>query len=144
MRTGQANRYLLAAAVAVAVAGSAAAADDFLADPTRPVDFTVTAGGAVAHVETGPRLQSTRVSATQKSAVIDGKTYRIGDRFAGSEITGIEPYEVVLRKPERGGATREWQLRMVPRLTKALGPEATSHESTKTEKAGQRANEESK
>ena len=107
--------------------------DDFYADPTRPVDVSAD-GGRVMSLNLGPALQATRVSATQKSATIDGKVYHVGDRFGRSEIVEIQPYEVVLRTPAHAGATREWRMRMVPRLSKAQGDEPATGE-IKIEKA---------
>jgi len=131
----------LLAVAAFATAPVLAAGEDFFADPTRPPDFSAGAGGAA--VDTGPMLQSTRVSPAQTTATIDGKTYRVGDRFAGSEIVEIRPFEVVLRAPGRNGAAREWRLRMVPKLTKAAGVEPAA-DGTKTDKAERRATEDSK
>jgi hypothetical protein len=129
------------AAVAGFVPPAHAAGDEFLADPTRPVDFS--AGGGGAPVNLGPALQSTRLSATQKSATIDGNVYHVGDRFAGSEIIDIRPYEVVLQARRRGGAAREWHLRMVPKLSKAPDDAAAPGE-IKIKKAEPRAGEVSK
>ncbi len=58
-------------------------------------------------------LQSTFISASQRRAVISGKSYTVGDKFGGGTITDIQPYEVVLKK-----ADRETRLRLLPKLAK--------------------------
>ena len=103
--------------VVVAVIGLAgiatnSLADDFagLADPTQPLhDAAVTS----TQRPTGSALQSTFVSASQRRAVINGRTYRIGDKFGGGMITDIQPYEVVVKQ-----ANRETRLRLLPKLAK--------------------------
>ncbi len=89
-------------------------ADDFagLADPTRPV-YSMESGAPAAARPTGPILQSTFISASQRRAVISGKSYAVGDKFGGGTITDIQPYEVVLKK-----ADRETRLRLLPKLAK--------------------------
>jgi hypothetical protein len=91
------------------------AADDFagLADPTQPA-YSMDSGVPVAAARpTGPMLQSTFISASQRRAVISGKSYVVGDKFGGGTITDIQPYEVVLKK-----ADRETRLRLLPKLAK--------------------------
>jgi len=90
-------------------------ANDFtgLADPTRPA-YSMESGAPAATVRpTGPMLQSTFISASQRRAVISGKSYTVGDKFGGGTITDIQPYEVVLKK-----ADRETRLRLLPKLVK--------------------------
>src|SRR3989344_40013 len=89
-------------------------ADDFsgLADPTQPAYGAAAGRGAVAK-PTGPALQSTFISASQRRAVISGRSYTVGDKFGGGTITDIQPYEVVLKQ-----AGRESRLRLLPRLAK--------------------------
>lgn len=130
------------AALLVAVFALPAAAEEYLPDPTRPLMFSGDAAGSGRYVEAGPLLQATRISATQKSATIDGKTYRVGERYAGSEIVEIQPYEVVLRAPEQRGAERTWRLRMVPKLTGAAT--AATADELKIKRAGPQAQEESR
>ena len=90
-------------------------ANDFagLADPTRPVYSTESGAPAAAARPRGPMLQSTFISASQRRAVISGKSYVVGDKFGGGTITAIQPYEVVLKKAER-----ETRLRLLPKLAK--------------------------
>jgi hypothetical protein len=91
-------------------------ANDFagLADPTRPA-YSMESGTAVGSAARprGPMLQSTFISASQRRAVISGKSYTVGDKFGGGTITDIQPYEVVLKK-----ANRETRLRLLPKLVK--------------------------
>jgi hypothetical protein len=91
-------------------------ADDFagLVDPTQPA-YSMESGTAVvtAARPTGPVLQSTFISASQRRAVISGKSYVVGDKFGGRTIMDIQPYEVVLKK-----ADRETRLRLLPKLAK--------------------------
>ena len=80
-----------------------------LVDPTRPYS---------GHPDTlaprgGSPLQSTLVSTTDRRAVIEGRTYRVGEKVGAETLVAIRPYEVVLRKPD--GAERV--LRMLPKLT---------------------------
>lgn len=103
--------------IAVAVLGLAGIAanglaDDLagLADPTQPL-YGAAAGSA--HRPAGSALQSTFVSASQRRAVINGRTYRVGDKYGGGVITDIQPYEVVLKH-----STRETRLRLLPKLAK--------------------------
>jgi hypothetical protein len=97
------------------VAGSQA--NDSLAglvDPTQP-PYSGTSGGNAAPKSTGPMLQSTFISTSQRRAVISGKTYKVGDKFGGAVITDIQPYEVVLKQ-----AGRETSLRLLPKLAKEI------------------------
>lgn len=90
-------------------------ADDFagLVDPTQPANIMAMASGAANARPMGPVLQSTFISASQRRAVISGRTYAVGEKFGGGMITDIQPYEVVLKK-----ADRETRLRLLPKLAK--------------------------
>jgi hypothetical protein len=104
---------LLVAGMAGFVAGSQA--NDSLAglvDPTQPA-YSGTSGGTAMSKPTGPLLQSTFISTSQRRAVIGGKSYTVGDKFGGAVIADIQPYEVVLKK-----AGRETRLRLLPKLAK--------------------------
>lgn len=109
--------FLQALTLLLGLAGliSGARADDLasLADPTQPAYSVAAATGGVVVRPTGPMLQSTFISASQRRAVISGKTYVVGDKFGGGTITDIQPYEVVLKK-----ADRETRLRLLPKLAK--------------------------
>ncbi len=89
-------------------------ADDFsgLADPTQPAYGAVAAASAAAR-PTGPVLQSTFITVSQRRAVISGRSYVVGDKFGGGTITDIQPYEVVTKR-----ADRETRLRLLPKLAK--------------------------
>lgn len=67
-------------------------ADDFagLVDPTQPVNIMATASGAANARPMGPVLQSTFISASQRRAVISGRTYAVGEKFgAHQHNTGL-------------------------------------------------------
>lgn len=115
---------LLAGLLSTAAVAKADALDG-LADPTQPAYGSVAASGAVAR-PSGPVLQSTFISSSQRRAVISGKTYAIGDKFAGATIADIQAYEVVLKQ-----GNRETRLRLSPKLVKQTSmvkPPAMSHE----------------
>lgn len=82
-----------------------------LPDPTRPSYVGVTAGAKAQW--TGPVLQSTFISVSQRRAIISGRSYKVGDKFGGGIITDIQPYEVVWKQ-----AGHEPRLRLLPRLAK--------------------------
>jgi hypothetical protein len=88
-------------------------ADDFtgLTDPTQPAYGTTSKAAAAG--ATGSALQSTFISASQRRAVINGRTYKVGDKYGGGTITDIQPYEVVVKQ-----ANRESRLRLMPKLAK--------------------------
>lgn len=90
------------------------AADDLkqLSDPTRPHQPGAAPADA-REIVTGPELQSTMISLSFRRAIINGRTYKQGDKIDGAVITNIQPYEVTLKQ---GG--RETRLRLLPKLTK--------------------------
>lgn len=91
-----------------------ALADDFadLTDPTQPLHGAAVAG---AQRPPGSALQSTFVSASQRRAVINGRTYKVGDKYGGGMIVDIQPYEVVVKQ-----ADRETRMRLLPKLAKEI------------------------
>lgn len=106
---------VMVASMAGFIAGSQA--NDSLAglvDPTQP-PYSGTSGRNAAPKSTGPMLQSTFISTSQRRAVISGKTYKVGDKFGGAVIADIQPYEVVLIQ-----AGRETRLRLLPKLAKEI------------------------
>lgn len=114
--TRRAGRWLLATLIGTVVLVPIVRADGIpsdLVDPTRPSYVGNAPAGAAGSYYAGPVLQSTFVSASQRRAVISGKTYTVGDKFGGAVIAEIQPYEVVLK---RGG--RETHLRLLPKLAK--------------------------
>jgi hypothetical protein len=114
MRTGLNGTVLRVVAAVLGLAGIATSslADDLagLADPTQPL-YGAATGGAQRPV--GSALQSTFISASQRRAVINGRTYKVGDKYGGGTITDIQPFEVVVKKTDR-----ETRLRLLPKLAK--------------------------
>jgi MSHA biogenesis protein MshK len=103
------------AAVSLAGIMTESLADDFagLADPTQPAYSMATGAGAAVARPTGPALQSTFITASQRRAVISGRSYKVGDSYGGGKIADIQPYEVVVKQ-----ANRETRLRLLPKLAK--------------------------
>jgi hypothetical protein len=113
-RTGSAVLRVVVAVLGLAGIATNSLADDFagLADPTQPAYGMATGAGAAGR-STGSALQSTFVSASQRRAVINGRTYKVGDKYGGGTIADIQPYEVVVKQ-----ANRETRLRLLPKLAK--------------------------
>lgn len=107
-------RRAVAAVLGLAGLATASLADDIagLADPTQPVYGTAD-GKSAAAAAPATALQSTFVSASQRRAVINGRTYKVGDKYGGGVIADIQPYEVVVKQ-----ANRESRLRLMPKLAK--------------------------
>ena len=100
------------------VSASAADKRGALVDPTQPFmgSRSQQPGGKPASGATNRYrlvLQSTLVSPNRKQAVINGKTYRVGDRIGRAVISEIRSYEVILREDGR-----EKTLRLLPKLAK--------------------------
>ena len=73
-----------------------AGAADMLQDPTRPpADLSQENTGAP--VASGPQLQSVRISAHQRSAMINGQHVKVGDKLGDARIVMITESEVVLK-----------------------------------------------
>lgn len=83
-----------------------------LADPTRPPG-----SGGGEYVAPTSGVTAIRISGSQRLAVIDGQTLKVGDRYRDGHITAIHPYEVIV---ERAGRTTS--LRLVPKLEKDQRP----------------------
>lgn len=117
-RIGRSGRFrrVVRSAMALCLAGIMAPvladALEGLADPTRPA-FGVAGGAGTATRPTGSALQSTFISASQRRAVISGRSYKVGDSYGGGKIADIQPYEVVVKQ-----ANRETRLRLLPKLAK--------------------------
>jgi MSHA biogenesis protein MshK len=93
-----------AAGVASVAAVSTAPAAQGLQDPTRPPAGALPlAMGASAAADQGPQLQSVTLGgAGRRSAVIDGESVRVGERFRGARVMRIADNEVeLLRGRER-------------------------------------------
>ncbi len=84
-----------------------------LVDPTRPADVAEipAAGGSGGARARGPELQYTMISPSRRVAVINGKSFIVGEKFEGAVIVDIRPYEVILSK-----AGRETSLRLLPKV----------------------------
>lgn len=104
---------LLVAATALLAASLAGATP--LPDPTRPADAPVARARSAA-APAGPVLQSTLVSPTRRTAVIDGRVVGVGDEVHGGTVIEIQPYEVRIHKNGRDAS-----LRLLPRLAKEEG-----------------------
>lgn len=104
---------MLGAAMGLFASGMYAGKADLskLADPTRPATEPALVAAPVA--TTGPVLQSILISPTRRRAVINGRTYKIGDKVDGAVVADIQSYEVTLRQGQR-----ETRLRLFPRLVK--------------------------
>ena len=105
--------YFLTPLFVASFAASCACAQT-LRDPTQPPAQASmsTASGAPA-LSGGPQLQSIIVSEGRKLALIDGGTYRVGDKIAAATVAAISGNEVTLRGPE---GTKV--LKLVPSLQK--------------------------
>ena len=80
---------------AVHAAGEAALT---VTDPTRPPPemmalFPASAGAVVLAV---PRLQSVMIGSAERSAIIDGQRYKVGDKLGDARLLKISENEVVL------------------------------------------------
>ncbi len=72
-----------------------------LRDPTEPPSSArAPASPVTGALPSGPLLQSVIVSDGRKLALIDGETYRSGDKLGNSTIAAISSNEVTLRGPE--------------------------------------------
>lgn len=105
-------RWTMALGLAGFMAPALADVLEGLADPTRPA-FGVAGGADTTGRSASSALQSTFISASQRRAVINGRSYKVGDSYAGGKIADIQPYEVVVMQ-----ANRETRLRLLPRLAK--------------------------
>jgi hypothetical protein len=87
----------LALAALLAFAACAArAAEPPITDPTMPPGFSSVGRDSVAG--TPLKLQSTRVSASSRSAVINDHIVSPGSRVGGATVISIEPGRVVLQR----------------------------------------------
>ena len=75
-----------------------ACATDVLQDPTRPpAVLSMPQGSTEILAPSGPQLQSVRISAHQRSAIISGQRVKVGDRFGDTRVVMITENEVVLK-----------------------------------------------
>lgn len=84
------------AALLVALAPAALADEPPVTDPTIPPGLSTLARDPVAG--TPLALQSTRVSGSSRSAVINGRIVTSGSRVGGATVLSIEPGRVVLQR----------------------------------------------
>lgn len=75
---------------------SSATADEILRDPTRPPAALYAAEDGT-EVQTGPVLQSVRISQGRYTAVISGETVRVGSKYGEARVIRIRETEVVLK-----------------------------------------------
>lgn len=73
-----------------------------LPDPTRPYQY-----GEVVQIEQAPgakvrwHLSGVRINATMRSAILNGKVVKEGDKLDGAVVTQIRPSEVTLQKDDK-------------------------------------------
>jgi MSHA biogenesis protein MshK len=75
---------------------SSALSGETLRDPTRPPAALYAPEGG-AEIETGPVLQSVRISQGRYTAVISGETVRVGSKYGEAKVVSIKETEVVLK-----------------------------------------------
>lgn len=90
------NASVLAASLLLATAASAAGE---VPDPTRPAISAPVVTDASESAPAPMVLQSTLISPQQRSAIIDGRRYRIGERVGDARLAAIEPGVVRLSGP---------------------------------------------
>ena len=103
-------KRLAAAALILCALGSAGLRAGELMDPTRPTSEGI---GAVGGRHSGWILESTFVSPARRTALVNGRIVRVGERVNGATVQSIQPYEVRLVK-----GRRTIVLRMVPKMVK--------------------------
>ena len=72
-------------------------AAEVLPDPTRPPPEYFTGADASSAAAAGPVLQSVFISATRRSAIINGQSVVVGDKVGNEQVVAIRDGEVVLR-----------------------------------------------
>lgn len=79
-----------------------------LRDPMRPPSAgSLTPWGSATPVSSGPRLQTIRFSARERSATIDGRRVRVGDKIGSARVVLITRNAVVL---DDGGVSQTLKL----------------------------------
>ena len=100
----------------VACCWSAAAIAQEFRDPMRPpAQWSLPQTGVAAPESRGPRLQSIRISARERSAIISGHRMTVGDRLGDTRVLAIERNAVVL---EVGGVSQT--LKLFPDIGKRI------------------------
>ncbi|MFH1045196.1 MAG: hypothetical protein V1796_09205 [Pseudomonadota bacterium] len=85
----------------VAALAATTAFGQTLRDPTRPPSFFEPVREGEPGASQGPVLRSVIVSPGRKRALIDGRTYAVGDKVGEAKLIAISASEVTLR--ESGG-----------------------------------------
>jgi len=93
-----------------------------LPDPTRPA-LATEPGAAAPGAATAPRLLMIKISATRRSAIIDGQEVTIGSRVGDMRVVKITEGEVVLRGKD-GAETLQLFSGAMKRPVAAPGPDA--------------------
>lgn len=87
---------------------SAAGMAEPLRDPMRPPALgSLTPQGSATPVSSGPQLQAIRFSARERSATIDGRRVRVGDKIGSARVVLITRNAVVL---DDGGVSQTLKL----------------------------------
>lgn len=99
---------LTRAVVLIVCLWSAAGNAEVLRDPMRPPSAgSLTAWGSAPLEPSGPQLQAIRFSAHERSATIDGRRVRVGDKIDGARVVLITRNAVVL---DHGGVSQTLKL----------------------------------
>ena len=80
-----------------------------------PAQWSLPQSGIAAPESRGPRLQSIRFSAHERSAIISGRRVTVGDRLGDARVLAIERNAVVL---EVGGVSQT--LKLFPDIGKRI------------------------
>ena len=87
---------------------SAAASAEQLRDPMRPPAWdSLTPWGTLEPAPSGPQLQAIRFSPRERSATIDGRRVRVGDKIGSARVVLITRNAVVL---DAGGVSQTLKL----------------------------------
>lgn len=108
-------KIVLAAGLALGLAGPAAAQPAGLVDPTRPPRTAVEQAGTPERMPAGPQLQSVLISPTRRIAVISGSTVPLGGKYGEATVASISEAAVVLKYRDR-----RQTLHLVPEADKRL------------------------
>lgn len=112
----------------VAAAATTTAFAQALHDPMRPPSFSESGSAGESRASQGPVLQSVIVSGGRKLALIDGRTYTVGDKVGEAKLLAISASEVTLRE-----STGNKILRLTPDVQKTtVVPEGGSPRTSRT------------
>lgn len=119
---GRLMQALASGALSMLALSALAAGDAMLPDPTRPPDSMIglsSSGLPLAPVE--PRLQSVMIGGGRRSAIIDGRQYKVGDKVGDARLVRISEGEVILSNS--GGRQT---MRLFPSVKKPLSAQDAS------------------